>query len=108
MKTSELTGAQLDYWVARAEGYAASLQGGHLRISRRGGLDLAELGYSPSTEWAHGGPIIERERIAIIPNEGCAEWFAGWPPGRLWIGPTPLIAAMRAFVVSRYGEGVPI
>jgi hypothetical protein len=57
---------------------------------------------SPSTSWHQGGVIIERARIHLVP------WPEGWGAicggshGLLTInGPTPLIAAMRAFVVSR-------
>ena len=66
--------------------------------------------YSPSTEWAEAGPIIERENIAIT---GISfPWFAtemGW-----WghikdvhlMGRTPLVAAMRTYVASKLGEEV--
>ena len=62
----------------------------------------------PSTAWEHGGPIIERERIALEFLDG--EWCA-WAPGPQRAdgrGPTPLIAAMRAYVASRFGESVDL
>jgi len=63
--------------------------------------------YAPSTDWAFGGPIIERERITLHPSsDGLGAWISA--PGRpdFWgngvtTGTTPLIAAMRAFVVSK-------
>ena len=63
--------------------------------------------YTPSTNWAQAGPIIEREGIAIFLK--CSdEWAAsdGFDAAK---GPTPLIAAMRCYVASKLGEivGVP-
>lgn len=74
--------------------------------------------YRPSTSWAFGGPIIERERIALYFGDDASGWHAGFNlqvgngPGIYtddgqW-GPTPLIAAMRSFVASRFGRSVDI
>ena len=77
--------------------------------------------YSPSTDWAQGGPLIERERVKVFPNVG-GTWsaqirhteshplvshpvLAGWTNSP---GPTPLIAAMRCLVASRLGDEVEI
>lgn len=62
-----------------------------------------------STVWAMGGPIIERERIPLVPWDG--EWGAvrkDSPVGLTINGATPLIAAMRAFVVSKFGETIDL
>ena len=114
MKTSELTGELLNYWVAKAEGYEARLCQGYLRISRKkNSLDLAELGYTPSTDWLQGGPIIEREKITLL-HEGAWEAITNWATcyGQQACGPefggeTALIAAMRAYVFGKYGDEVP-
>ena len=97
MKTSELTGAALDWAVAKCEG---------------------ELEYWPqieySTDWTQGGPIIEREGVSIVQQGDAAEWVASvydhsaedW---RLHTtGPTPLIAAMRCYVASKMGDEVEV
>lgn len=95
MKTSELTGAALDWAVARCEGrewntYAANEH--------------------PSTDWAQGGPIIEREWIDLhCVNDSL--WEAECPAvGGLAMqnGPTPLIAAMRCYVASKMGDEVDV
>lgn len=92
VKTSELSGVQLDWLVARCEGI-------HLIA------DFAQ--YKPSTDWAQGGPIIEREKINL-------EWRGEWR-ARLWadsdevfVGPTSLVAAMRCYVASKLGDEVGI
>ncbi len=67
----------------------------------------------PSTAWEHCGPIIERERMALDYLD--AEWHA-WTPGSRKFdgqgsdasGPTPLIAAMRAYAASKVGDVVDL
>ena len=54
-----------------------------------------------SADWAHGGPIIEREKMGVFPTHG------GWAAG-LQSGPTPLIAAMRCYVASVLGDEVDV
>jgi len=69
--------------------------------------------YSPSVNWEYAGPIIESEKIRIAPCAGKPErlWNACLPFRDLnnfqhFYGPTPLIAAMRAFVASKFGNEV--
>jgi hypothetical protein len=99
MKTSELTGAALDWAVAMAENWA--------------GADFEVKPYS--TDWAQGGPIIERERIAIgfdgfdIFDSALPIWGAcKYDGGVEGYGPTPLTAAMRCFAASKLGDTVEI
>lgn len=63
MKTSELTGVALDWAVAKCEGLIDQNGWTSVEIfkaSRGGGFNRY------STDWAQGGPIIEREQIAIM------------------------------------------
>jgi len=69
--------------------------------------------YDPSTDWSQGGPIIERERLLVVPYnpfEDSSDWCARKPDwlvtGKVLRGPAPLIAAMRAYVAGRYGDEV--
>ena len=70
------------------------------------------LAFCPSTDWALGGPIIERERILIQPEiskEGAGNaWSAIAISGVEQYGPTPLIAAMRCYVVAKWNHEVEI
>ncbi|WP_175787470.1 phage protein NinX family protein [Burkholderia anthina] len=98
MKVSELSGVLLDYWVARAEGMS------HEQAS------FVVPAHAYSTEWAYGGPIIEREKIATLPcfENGRFYWRAAHPYYvNASVGDTPLIAAMRAYVASKFGNEVP-
>src|SRR5690606_5748630 len=118
IKTSELVGVALDWAVAKCEGFY-----GH-------------VDYRPTTNWAQGGPIIERGNITIIRADNdyvdgrwVPKWFAETSQ---WVGhsasesyerqqmsptfmisaedgryaPTPLVAAMRCFVACKLGDEV--
>ena len=100
MKTAELTGAALDWAVSKAIGEYKP---------------VAVPQYS--TNWAQGGPIIEREEIstakleetlpdAMAPHPAC--WSGHIDGAFVRYGPTPLIAAMRCYVASKLGDEVEI
>jgi hypothetical protein len=59
MKTSELTGVALDWAVAKCVGRTFEAVESFTAYH-----DDGEMRYS--TNWAHGGPIIERENISVI------------------------------------------
>jgi len=130
MRTAELAGALLDYWVARAEGYGWSPD-----IQPQSARGVPAY----STDWAQGGPIIERDQIFLDPpqdvhyNGGLNHGWKRYDHWRATVsartrtlppknevqeslsargvgrgaGETPLIAAMRAKVASHYGDEVP-
>ena len=62
--------------------------------------------YDPSTNWQHGGPIIERERINLW-NEG-HDWEASLYGKHIVWAETPLVASMRCYVASKLGDEVEI
>lgn len=95
LRTGELTGAALDWAVATSEKWR---------------LDLVPDGsYTPSTNWAQGGPIIEREKITVQPVILPDGWMArNQKDNGVYEGPTPLIAAMRCYVASKLGDTVDV
>jgi hypothetical protein len=113
MKTAELTGALLDYWAGRADDIPVRMQEGKcVECLPLKGREIAKWAdYSPSTDWAQGGPIIERERIQFEFQDWhkAAPWaackFRAF--GKVWRDETPLGAAMRAYVASKFGDEVP-
>lgn len=116
MKTAELSGAQLDYWVAMADGVKDADIVDHIAIMDDAPPSWCRLPngqqFHPSTNWSQGGPIIEREKIDITARDyKFAKWGARQPFERknrkFATGPTPLIAAMRAHVASKFGDEVP-
>ena len=90
MKTSELTGAALNWAVHYVEGLAGV---------------FAPVNYC---KWEHGGPIIEREMIELVPQSDSL-WDAMYRGQHIPNdGPTPLIAAMRCYVASKLGDEIEI
>lgn len=120
-KIAELEGALLDYAVALALGH-------RLSVSDMYGLEVldAETGHlvertNYSTEWAHGGPLLERMEISVAASEnadGSVEWSAQAGPFGDYIdvtlplgdmgSPTALIAACRAAVAWKFGDEVDL
>ena len=108
IKTAELTGAALDWAVAKCEGVEVEyINDGITRCLLR--LTPFTGRYAPSTGWAQGGPIIEREVICILPHAS-GGWLAKvhGVATRHEEGQTPLIAAMRCYVASKLGEDVDV
>ena len=92
----------MDFWALIARNVSSGLS----LEDAKNGASLAKmlLGASPSKNWAEGGAIIEREKISIqIDSLG---WVADTGNMRYYRGTTPLIAAMRGYVASVYGENV--
>lgn len=120
IKTSELTGRALDWVVAEMEGlrpdFSQQYYGSFATGKEHSGCSEGKP-YSPSTDWEQGGPLIERERVEIVPwNEppGVEDWAArtfprpSLDPSKESRGHTALIAAMRAIVAAKLGEEVDV
>lgn len=114
MKTSELTGAALDWAVAKCEALSAYTDIGHdgWGVYVDYSDDYCQVHYTPTLNWGWGGPIIEREGIALEHMPFAKEWEARLYPtdGTPWVltGPTPLIAALRCYVASKLGDDIEI
>lgn len=107
MKTSELTGAALDWAVARIKN-PDWWDDGYMDGDPMAALDMDDgTSYSPSTDWSQGGPIIGKEGITL--RCGLHGWDAELPEfGVLMHGANALEAAMRCYVASKLGENVDI
>jgi len=128
MKTinvSEATNLQLDWLVAKCEGYDVGFDAYGVLIQRHQVTDRFDPTTNPG--WMH--PIIEREGVNLraIRKEGHSlygMWLAAYDHGNTgtivqWVkkpdwsrhyhvGPTSLIAAARCYVVSKSGETVEV
>jgi hypothetical protein len=92
----------LDYLVAECEGIEVRQVEGVL-------VDPLGLQFSPSIDWSYGGMVIEREKITL--DVWGDEWLATRiedPAISEAIAPTPLVAAMRCYVVSQLGDEVEV
>jgi hypothetical protein len=105
VKVNDLESKFLDWVVAKCLGAT-------WEIDYTGGYFIWPTTYSVSapsysSDWAVGGPIIEREKIQILPRN--ADWVAvRYGPGKAITGPTPLVAAMRCFIASKLGDEVEV
>lgn len=114
VKTNELIGAALDWAVGVAEGRQPGAYKGVVRATAHPDCPDSPPMFGPelnySTDWAQGGPILDRERITIRQWTGMPIIHAYMPhDGAPWgAGPTPLIAAMRCFCCSRLGREIEV
>lgn len=118
VKTSELTGAAMDWAVAYAlngkpeffKAFGAAMLGSSIT-----GAVLAGNIY-PSTSWSQCGPLLDKYDIAL--NGGVTDGertiyatlraVAGNSPFATATGPTRLVAACRAIVQSQLGDEVDV
>lgn len=125
MKTAELTGVLLDYWTARADGKTTKiLKPGDKINSMRVKEEMCAVltpGYADWWQPFHVyagscGEIIDREHITVAWQPMKGEWMAGLVEtegGSMldfhWLGfdEIRLVAAMRAFVASKFGAELP-
>ncbi len=107
MKTSELTGAALDWAVAKCEEML------HLDNAESWLRDY-RIGFSTkySAVWSAGGEIIEREKLDVCIHKPTHQWCSATQSSAnrfaRGYGPTPLIAAMRCYVASKLGDEIEI
>lgn len=124
IKTNDLSGAALDWAVAKCEGGEWNTY-----------PDASPTWYWPKTkahamrapryssDWSQAGPIIEREKIGLRePTDACKPdgtvvihinyWYARCTKENgervVQNGETPLIAAMRCYVSSKLGDDVEV
>lgn len=114
-EVSELQGPELDYWVARAEIRNGAIAPSwwpmidHCGCLLKDRFSDQQQPYAPSSDWAIGGPIIERVGIDLfyygryweadyhhLPDQSKAELA----------GNNLLLAAMRCYVQVVFGEQV--
>jgi hypothetical protein len=115
-KTSELTGAQLDWAVAKCEDVPnVCIVKKRGKICVYGQLQGVDIPYQPSLDWGQGGPIIEREDIdtyclmSLRHNNAGGSWGSDITGSQArGKGATALISAMRCYVASKLGEEIDL
>ena len=100
MNVNELSGDALDLEVAKIE-YTNPVTIGDSTLMV---FKDVPFDYHPSTNWAQGGPIIERECIDLQYQGGETDVWAAdmFNADSMVYGDTPLIAAMRCYVASKF------
>jgi hypothetical protein len=124
VNVNDLIGPALDWAVAQALGLEVKFEpmisdGSFWTIKHAPFPDTPNqrigFGYSPSTKWDQAGPIVDEAKIdlAYCSHDEPPHWRAGCcqpgsAVGLVAIGPTALVAAMRAFVLNRLGDPVDV
>lgn len=112
VKTFELIDDALDWAVYESQGYSKN----YLKFWNEGGdkrFVHCHVMSSPSKNWEQGGPIMEREGINInfMQFDNPQYWTAHIRQSNNRfgsLGPTPLIAAMRCYVASKFGDTIEV
>ena len=113
MKVSELQGGLLDYWVARA----VDIDGAKLELVASGGgqyctIDRGSIVFDPSSNWAQGGPLMDKFHVSLYHFESLKQWKAVIGPSESndatarEFGESALLALCRAVVAWEFGEEV--
>jgi hypothetical protein len=111
VRTNELTCAALDWAIAQIEGVTVAIASPHYGTDWR--IYKPRFGgkYSPSTDWAFGGPLIQKYGCHLNHILATNCWHAHCWDGRI-PGPapreTPLIAACLAIVSAKLGNTVQV
>ena len=108
MKTADLIGPALDWAVAKCGGHKVEPLPG---LSVHSSASWAMY----STDWSQGGPIIDNIKgaqfkhwLESAPETACEFHIHNYYGDWIQFGPTPLIAAMRCYVVSKLGDEVDV
>jgi hypothetical protein len=112
MKTNELIGPALDWAVAKCLPNATDVTFKNGVVRRQ----PVQYMFSPSTDWAQGGPIIDSMGRCGLRITGSKCRYASDKPTfsaslnshYKSYGLTPLIAAMRCYVASKLGDEVDL
>lgn len=124
MKTIDLSDAtllQLDYLVGKFLGgtdfcYDGITWGfklnGKIKVLSTGWA--ASMNFSPTKDWACGGPIFSEARVAAGPTkesllkDGYDVWCATLECPYVGFGPTELIAKTRCYLIKHLGHRVEV
>ena len=109
IKVSQATNLQIDWAVAHCQNLQLQTEQYVVGVAGEDGTY-----YQPSTDWAQGGPIIEQEKIGIlfyvdhIPDDADEPIWVASCGGERALGDTPLIAAMRCYVILELDNEIDI
>lgn len=126
VKTARLIGHALDWAVGVADGREMELPGAVrgrtsvfwcdpfvIKLDGRPDFhDKTRRKWQPSSNWEHGGPLIDKHHGSTQHFDGLADnaCYGGGPAGAaVWLyGPTALVAFCRGFVLHILGDTVRV
>lgn len=115
VKSQDLSGSALNWAVALCEHKQEMpcFDNDTNRVYKTESLRSIGVNFTPSSSWSDGGPIIEREEIHLLRAYGqwiasikCGDRLSDWRI--LAMAQTPLVAAMRCYVVNRLGSAFEV
>ncbi len=116
MKVARIDDWELAYWVAIAENLSPLSLGKICATSEKtnDSYPIYEntqfVGYSfePHIKWSQGGPLIDKYAVSIYPNLDELGWYAHARRGRgtRMEGLSPLVAAMRSIIATKFGKDI--
>lgn len=116
----ELSGAALDWAVAKAVGDDVTVMPGMAWKSYRVWTAGSFVSYSPSTDGARAMPLLHKHAVALEPADAWQEFGNDWMATCIATradadhsfyhqhGETPLIAGMRAIVGAILGDTIEV
>lgn len=111
VQTSTLAGAALDWAVAQVEGIEVAIAEPHYGADWRVYRPESGGKYSPSTDWAVGGPLLNKHctSFGVVQDGSASRWRsfaykAETGMSRIAGGESILIAACRAIVTLNLGD----
>lgn len=106
VNVEDLSNTQIDWLVAKLTHSTEYGQSAHTKYTIIKDGDY----FFPSTNWGHGGPLIEQYNISLIEDYGKYKSYmsSGLTKGILCYGKTPLVAAMKCFIQAKLGTGVNV
>lgn len=121
IKTSELTGAALDWAVAQIEGHRVRWYGSPIYCAYVPKGKRSDYKWQPSLNWKQGGPLLERFFVVTgnatygdgsIFEDICYGIIGENPDSGEHLhrefGPNRLVAGMRCIVASELGDEVDV
>src|SRR5690606_21965244 len=116
MNVRELSGVALDWAAAKADGlepYVCDFD--YWAVDCADCLEM-EIGgefedsYSPTVSWDLGGPLIHKHGLWLSDDNDDPEQphISSIRGAHMQVGPTPLVAAMRALVASKLGDEIEV
>ncbi len=102
MKISELKGTELDYWVAKAQGWKLDCCGRWMHGDQ---YRIEKAYYTPTTNDAQAFKLIDLYEVELyLRADGREAYITG--PNKIWFGRDARTAVCRAVVASEFGEEV--
>lgn len=115
VQTITLHGAALDWAVAQVEGIEVAIAEPHYGTDWRAYRPESGGKYSPSTDWAVGGPLLNKHctSFGVVQDGSASRWRsfaykAETGMSRIAGGESILIAACRAIVTLNLGDTVQV